>query len=414
MAGEHRYLTKEEIDSITQNINNFFAEDTKGMVNNFNLKNFNERLKELGKNIEENRVIFYTNGKRELDTLRQRYTTISEGKKTRALSFGGQIYLRQKQKDNFIYNKKLLDTSLAEAYVLIMKFRELLFNERIDYGIYTGRKEGKLKYLHLGEEGLLHLMSFNNKSSMIEITTSLKHVEEAKKKMNKTYNELIEGTNAIIDFIEYKTNFINEFLPYILEKDFENKNKNFNYNSLKVWHKVLDDTGIPLEYRYHLLAKNSAPISDKKKRSRQSFNRGHLVEAIDKVSDQIVFSKNSFNTVKNFMDNDIRIEFYHFLERDSAKATRKGDNDINILYQKSIKALNANLYSTATIYGDIKELTDLIDDFFKGDTEKMKERLKDLFLISKTQYEQFLEDGIAEVVDERLEAAIKKINELNK
>ena len=93
--------------------------------------------------------------------------------------------------------------------------------------------------------------------------------------------------------------------------------------------------------------------------------------------------------------NQLREKFYDNLYFDSIKATRGGDNATDIKNQLSVKAFNASLYSIATIYGDMVQLTEMIDNALDGGVKaRAKIQLENMFF-EQSKYKKGEKNGEA-------------------
>lgn len=402
---KNSYLSKEQIESITEDISKLLATQTiNGFKKLINIKDLNNRLKEIGKIIEEQAEIYYTDQKRNIEALRYRYTTEKfieetvDGKKIktnkereRSQYFNGDFSIER--------NKEQLMASLGEGYLLIMLLRQALLGEKIHYHIYIGNDFGDVQAITLNDLQLLELMNFSNIKTKINI--GQKEIEEIEKIIQKDNNKA--GAKRTLRDMEERTKAFRDFFSKIIKNDFDEINSS-GQKKYKIKHSIIDnDKIISDSIKMQLFKKETKDIYDHTTRTRAAFNRGHLAEAFDIAYDSIVkVGKQAYN-----YDALRYPPFYKNLYYDNVKATKGGDNAVLLMEQYSVKAFGADLYNVSTLYGDLIELTTMIDLALNGNKEqedKAKKHLENMFF-SNEKYENALDNQCGKTVDMALDQA---------
>ena len=385
------YLQESEITNILKRVETYLAQDTEGRF--INLKTLNNRLKALGRIIEQGYTIYQTT-----KSIRENGVYLRKGYSTDKPKEGNAVianYFDSAKKD---IDKQELRRATAEAYYIIMTFREKLLNEKINYTIYIGDNNSpdNAVTLIVSEENILKLMAFtasgiNIRQISDDAIIKIKKIIES----NPDEDLGFELDNA-------KADIYRQFVPAILSQDFE---KVGSYQ--KVLYNLID--GELKNYRSHLLTKESLKDPDNHKtRHRVSFNMGHISEAFDVGYDSLYYNKE--NVSYNY--DTLRKKFYDNLMYDSIKATKGGDNAFDILNQSSVKAFNASLYNIATIYGDLVQLTDAIDSLYDNFEQRLKSQISNLF-ISDVKYKNAIKNVGNKSAESALQEALKKLETIS-
>ena len=381
------YLSSQQKNAIIKRTSELVAIETvDGLKRMTNIKKLNNRLRQLGKIIEKQATIYYTNEKHAVDALRLRYTVENNKQNDRE-----RVFHFSNKRTAMKENKKQLNAALGEAYVLIMLLRQSLLDEKIDYHIYIGSNFGDAQVVTFNDFELLNLMNFAESDTKIKI--GRKNIEEIKKDL-LSKGEILE---QLLEDMEKRTNAYQDFFSKIIE-DFEVV-INAGQTLYKINRSIIDDDkSISDNIKLNLFKKGTKDIYDHAKRQRAAFNRGHLTEAFDIAYDEIItVGKQLYN-----YDSLRYPPFYKNLYYDNIKATRGGDNAVILEQQFSVKAFSANLYNVSTLYGDLIELTDMIDLVLSGKDEselvKAKEHLYNMFFSSEKY-----QDALVKQSDKTLE-----------
>lgn len=397
MARNKAYLSDAQKRAIIKSTTESLATTTIDNIKSFNnLTKLNNELKKIGKVIEQQAKIYYTDLNREADALRLRYTMESNNDKGKERE---ESKIFSNTRKNIKTNKDKLMTSLAKGYLMIMTLREILLGEKINYHIYVGNDFGDTRAVTLGDKAILDLMMFPG-SSFKQIEIGNKKIEELEKNVSKDYDNIDE----ILKDMEERSIAYQDFLPKIIDRDFEifvNKGQKL----YKIQHQVIDnDTSISDAYKMQLFKKGTNDIYDKKNRSRNAFNRGHLAEAFDIAYDSLITVGKQI-----YQYDSLRTPyFYKNLVYDNIKATRGGDNAVRLEQQFSVKAYAANLYNISTLYGDIVELTTMIDLVLtpnENNKQKIKEHLYNMFIDNskfKDAFGDAADNEINKILDESI------------
>lgn len=259
-----------------------------------------------------------------------------------------KIQLNRENKPFVVYNANISDAKVRKAafegYLLIMQFREFLFNEVIDYRYYYEVKVNKknvsrmipfkdselYKYIKFGEQGI---------------------------KLNPTALKLDYNTDNSNDlYNKYMTMFYNEFMS----EKYMTASKSPGY--------YVVTKHIFNEYS----KKNPGLHQQNNKNVHQLFNRGHVYESLDTSLTQLYNIENKKPTYI-LMKNR---HFGKFLKRDTIIASQGGDNPIT---NTSIKSNKANLYKYKTIVDQLKTIDEILDGKMKTKKE-LSLVIKPLFL----------------------------------
>ena len=398
------YLSSNQKNDIKKRVAELTAVETEKEIKRIpNLRNLNDRLKQLGKTIETKAKIYYTYQQQAVDILRRNYT-VSKYSKTEGIR-ERVSYFRDK-KNGVKQSLKNLNIALAEGYVLIMALREALLDQKIDYRIYVGSEFSDTQVVQIDHIALLDLMDFS--SGMYTIKIGEEEITKLQKKNNMDAKEL----EKLLSDLEEQSKAYQDFFSKIVN-DFENGGEFYHGNKNKVRFDVIDT--MPDEIRRNLIQKKWAKDLDNHERHRVNFNRGHLAEAFDIAYSQLVYvGKNINNSGKynyNLLRDPDEAPFYRNLVYDSVKATLGGDNATILDQQFSVKAYSASLYSVSTLYGDLVTLTKMIDLVLEGDPKKdseIKEYLKSMYL-KDDKFDNALVNVAGDTVEKALDRSLNML-----
>lgn len=259
-----------------------------------------------------------------------------------------KIQLNRENKQTVVYNANISDVKVRKAafegYLLIMQFREFLFNEVVDYRYYYDAQVNK--------KNVSKMISFKDS----ELYKYIKFGEEGIK-LHPTALKSDYNTNNSNDlYNKYMTMFYNEFMS----KKYMTASKSPGY------YVVTEDI-------FNEYSKKNPGLHQKDKEDvYQLFNRGHVYENLDTSLTQLYNIENKKPTY-TLMKNR---HFGKFLKRDTIIASQGGDNPIT---NTSIKSNKANLYKYKTIVDQLK----IIDKILDGKMKTKKELslvIKPLFL----------------------------------
>lgn len=375
-------LSSQETDNILKDITKLTKFDDNNYILN-NIEGLKKEIRKLGATIEKNLKI-YESGKNvyyQNQKLRSGYTISTEQE-------GGieANYFKNKTRFKIETSQKELEKAIAKAYILIMKIREVLFNETIEYSIYVDMGDNKenVQNIILNDKTLLEVISFNNHSKEMKINNiTLKNFILNNKNNNS------EG----ISFNDEKDTAYNSLMNEVKNKDLEKVQSYWRIKYYKISN-LLKNKGED---------KDLAPYVDNflkqpnkhGKRFRIKFNEGHLAEAFD-----IAWSKKSINSLL-----DLRIEFFKNLKYDNIKATRGADNAEDLDKQYSVKAFNASVYNYATVYGDLVQMYEILSE------QNIEQNLKHMF-IDEAKYSSFANQmniALDDIVTDKINKAIQKL-----
>lgn len=272
---------------------------------------------------------------------------------------------------------------LAKGYLLIMKFRAYLFDEEINYRYYIRTSGSDIKYekaIEFNEDNIAKYMRF--------------------KKDRIVFNE---GKLNESDINEMYSSFANYYSDRYMYPDINDYMQlALNSNSARVVRSNIMN-------QYYSL---NPGLKNAKTYKYQLFSRGHIMEAIDISTSEVLLNSNieSFSdiaSVNSLMDSYV---FGKNLNRDTVTASAGADNNIT---KTSVKSTDADLYSYYTIVSQLSKILSIIDNGFESE-EKRIATFKNLFM-DKSKYineEDFQE--VANLAYEKLlkdiEDSIKKIN----
>lgn len=289
-----------------------------------------------------------------------------------------------------IYNHHLTQL-YAEVYLWIMKTREFLTDQIIDYHIYFGDDKDNIKLLNLNDYELLRVLT--GSVDEIKIVTS--------KLLEQIRQERLEGKQLV-----QKDGILsNEEKQRIIDSQ---KTSDLQGAQLSKYYNLALQSG-HLEKKGNSTYYVNLPFPKYKKekgkeKEKVSFNFGHVTEGFDTA-----FSE-SQRDKKLFTLNDFAIK----IERDNINAAQGGDNSTYMFHHYSVKASmknsGASLQPTSTIMSNLDKLIILLD----ANTEELKKRetLKELYFEEK-KYED-LKNG-AELMNSHIDKALNIVlNDFNK
>ena len=230
----------------------------------------------------------------------------------------------------------------ARGYILIFKFREFLFNEKINYRYYYEDNQGISKATTFTEDNIAKFMKFGPQG--IQINPAEAKMADAAGE----YNDLINHF-----FNRYTSPDQNGFMSTV-EGSYGRRVR----------------SGIMEQYggiNPGLLQKNG---------KYQLFNKGHIYEAIDTSISKIIMdgSDTSNNSAaEQMMDNYV---FGKYLALDNIKASQGGDNPLT---NTSIKSGGADLYDFYTIKSQLKQIKEILNGGIVSQEDISKE-LEKMFL----------------------------------
>lgn len=231
----------------------------------------------------------------------------------------------------------------ARGYILIFKFREFLFNEKINYRYYYQDNQGNSKATTFTEDNIAKFMKFGPQGIQI----------------NPAEAKLADPAG------EYN-NLINHFFNKYTSPDSNSYMKLGN----KTYGRVVR-SGIMAQYEH-----SNPGLRQKSTGKYQLFNKGHIYEAIDTSISAIVMdgSDTSNNAlVEQMMDNYV---FGKYLALDNIRASQGGDNPLT---NTSIKSGGADLYDFYTIRTQLEQIQQILNGGIVFQEEIAKE-LEKMFL----------------------------------
>ena len=385
-------LEQKDINDIIKRASNYLAKDENGRFKN--LKILNNRLKQIGRQIQTNYEIYESTatingnpfineeGKKTTMSLRHKYGFKNEKNNNEELDEESKetegTYKKLadafdigKQKSQL--EKKQLTKLIAEAYFLIMKIRQSLLNENINYMIYVGdnKHPEDAIALEVDEDNILKLMSVGAQGISLRSIT-----DKMITKLNETQQEDKDYTTGY-KINTSKTNFYREFIPQVIKEDFRTLKNSKDAQNYGIIHDLIDKELKP--YRKYLLTKDTLKKhleDDHDRRHAVHFSMGNISEAFDIGYDSIY--KEYSDPIYNY--EKLRFSFYDNLYIDNIKATKGGDNAVDLKNQLSVKAFSASLYSINTIYGDLIQITDMIDSISSNWERRAKDQIESMFI----------------------------------
>lgn len=236
-------------------------------------------------------------------------------------------------------NKEVMQRNLlaAKGFMLIFKFREFLFNEKINYRYYFQNQEtGQVESRDFGDNRILEFMKFGESSILVN---SQKLIQS---------QELKGKTEQMAKMTQYFQKYTSPDLnPYM---------RAVGYLNLRMVRKTIRE-------RY---AMNKGLLKTGS-RKHQTFNEGHIYESLD-----LALTFQTLNPDNNLSIDDLM--FGMFLKRDTVIASKGADN---FFTNTSIKSNNASFYSYNTISNQLMLIKMMLDS---KDPEYIKNQIKYLFL----------------------------------
>lgn len=377
-------FTDTEVESIIKELDDVFqTEDIEQMGQKFltNLKSMQKELKVLVKDLKTlNSLQDVQNQKKQIETKLKNEghdKEITSAKMKTALS---PLELKKSDMDKFesiqqgtsaTYGaiNKIISTKRAQiygkAYVYVMKIREILTDQKVDYHIYAKTDGGETILVELDDYEVLYAMKENDNKIGMACYTALNVINEAKINNNKQLREKQSGLNAQAKrgFDLFKQAIDKKVLVETKVEDENGKMKTMYqvaYNGNKKWYKD----------------KN---LSNEKAK----FNKGHFFEAFDIITSKMIqnqtFGKIKYNNVINN------------LEHDNVDAWAGGDNAEDFYLQHSVKAIIGQSSATIKSYQSVQNILNILINLIDGITtkgfskEEIKKQLKKNFF-DKNKY----------------------------
>ena len=282
-----------------------------------------------------------------------------------------------------IYNHHLTQL-YAEVYLWIMKTREFLTDQIIDYHIYFGDDKDNIKLLNLNDYELLRVLT--GSVDKIKIATS-KLLEQIRQERLEGKQLVQKEKQRIIDSQKISDSQgaqLSKYYNLMLQSGHLKKEGNSTYYVKLPFLKYKKEKG--------------------KENEEASFNFGNVTEGFDTA-----FSE-AQRDEKLFTLNDFAIK----IERDRINAAQGGDNSTYMFHHYSVKASmkdsGASLQRTSTIILNLDKLIELLDT----DTKELRKRevLKELYFEEK-KYED-LKNG-ADLMNSHIDKALDIVlNDFNK
>lgn len=232
----------------------------------------------------------------------------------------------------------------GKAYVYVMKIREILTDQKVDYHIYAKTDSGDTILVELDDYEVLYAMKENDNKIGVACYTALNAINEAKMKNNTQLREKQSGLNAQAKkgFDLFKQAIDKKVLVETKVTDEDGKERmmyQVAYNGNKKWYKD----------------KN---LSNEKAK----FNKGHFFEAFDIIASKMIqnqtFEKIKYNNVINN------------LEHDNVDAWAGGDNAEDFYLQHSVKAIIGQSSATIKSYKSVQNILNILINLIDGITTK--------------------------------------------
>lgn len=227
--------------------------------------------------------------------------------------------------------------SLAmKGYIFIFKFREYLLNESINYRYYYEDNEGQSHVTEFTEKDIAQYMKFSNAG--IQVNESALKLRGVKQEWDAIINKYFQ-TYTGLDYMKQS----NAGYGYVVRSTIMARYQD-------------DNEGLKTKAGKY-----------------QTFNRGHIYEAIDSSLSHILYKDQATSIEAEAMQNYV---FGKYLTLDSIKASRRGDN---IITNTSVKSGSADLYDFYTIKEQLTIILGLIQSANKSQSELVDDIIK-LFL----------------------------------
>ena len=261
-----------------------------------------------------------------------------------------------------------------KGFMFIFKFREYLFNEKIDYRYYFQDEKGVVNARSFGEMDLIDFTMFSEGAIKLNIKEIIDKGEEGKKYFTLKMNQ-----------------YINRYTKPDKNKYMQKRNPAL-YNLRIV--------------RSHIMSKYNPPnkgLKTKDGQSYQTFNMGHIYESLDLalVNSVLEFDEEQRNS--QLID---ALMFGRYLKRDTVIASKGGDN---FFTNTNIKSNSANLYNFNTISNQLYIIQQMLKTTSK---ENILKDIKYLFIDKSEKsniIKQDLEDKAQQATNKLLEEIQKKL-----
>lgn len=233
---------------------------------------------------------------------------------------------------------------LAKGYILIMEFRHYLFEEEINYRYYIKSKGDAPSYekaVEFSENDISKYMKFN-KDKIVFNESKLKE-----SKINEAYSNFASYYSNL-----YMTPDINDYMRLI--------------KGTKLPGRIVRSNIMNQYYSQNPKLKNV------KTNRYQVFTRGHIMEAIDISTSQVLQTLDGNAAInENTASITSLMTQYMFgknLNYDNVTASAGADNNIT---KTSIKATGADLYDYYTIVSQLSSIIDIINNGFNSEEERI-------------------------------------------
>ena len=232
---------------------------------------------------------------------------------------------------------------LAKGYILIMEFRHYLFDEEINYRYYIkadGDTSAYEKAVEFTESDISKYMKFR-KDKIIFNESKLKQSD-----INEAYS----------NFINYYSNLymipdVNDYMRLI--KGTKQPGRIVRSNIMNQYYS------------------QNPKLRNLKTNRYQVFTRGHIIEAIDISTSQVLqnLDNNTINEdVASITSLMTQYTFGQNLSYDNVAASAGADNNIT---KTSIKATGADLYDYYTIVSQLSDIINIIDNGFDSEEKRI-------------------------------------------
>lgn len=343
-----KFLTEQEKESIYQDIIQIFGEEGSQVIS-FDLMKFKTNV---------NNVIA------EMDLETYSYIDRWSGDES--------IEVIRKKMSQTVNRRNYL---AMKGYLLIFKFREFLFNERIGYRYYYQDNDGVTQSREFGDLDLLNLTQFSDVG--IRLNSS------------KIKQEAHEGNQFFISKMQQYINIYtnppeNEYMKIV------------GNQNLRVVRKYIMD-------RYY---SQNPGLKNKKGTAYQTFNMGHIFESLDITLTHIFFEYDKPEERDPHIDNYM---FGKYLKRDNIIASKGGDN---FLTNTSIKSNEANLYSYKTIANQLYQIQQML---LLSSPAQIQKEIVNLFINTSGEKTNLIGNDIEKSAQKALDKLLSELSKtLNK
>lgn len=378
-------FTEDEVTSIIKELDDVFqTEDIQQMGQKIltNLKSMQDKLKNLLKDLETlDSLQDVQNQKKQIETKWKNEGHEKEMTSAKLKTALGSLALKKSDMNQFksiqqgtsaTYGavNKTISTKRAQiygkAYVYVMKIREILTDQKVDYHIYAKTDGGDTILVELDDYEVLYAMKENDDKIGVACYTALNAINEAKMKNNAQLREKQSGLNeqAKKGFDLFKQAVDKKVLVETKVEDENGRMKTMYqvaYNGNKKWYKDKD-------------------LSNEKAK----FNKGHFFEAFDIIASKMTRNQ-TFGSIKynNVINN---------LEHDNVDAWAGGDNAEDFYLQHSVKAIIGQSSATIKSYKSVQNILNILIGLIDGITkenlskEEVKKQLEKNFF-DKNKYD---------------------------